>query len=31
MIIPIEKVEFEEVRELSETVRGIGGFGSSGK
>ncbi len=31
MIIPIEKVEFEEVRELSETVRGTGGFGSSGK
>ncbi len=31
MIIPIEKVEFEEVRELSETVRGIGGLGSTGK
>lgn len=31
MIIPIEKVEFEEVRELSETARGTGGFGSSGK
>lgn len=31
LVIPYEKVEFEEVKELSDTVRGIGGFGSSGK
>jgi len=31
MIIPIQKVQFEEVSELSETERGEGGFGSSGK
>lgn len=31
MIIPISKVEFEEVSELSGTVRGTGGFGSSGR
>lgn len=29
-IIPIPTVEFEEVDELSETVRGEGGFGSTG-
>jgi len=27
----IEQVEFEEVAELSETERGVGGFGSTGK
>lgn len=31
MIIPVPKVTFEEVTELSDTVRGSGGFGSSGK
>lgn len=31
MVIPYQKVEFEEVRELSDTVRGGNGFGSSGK
>lgn len=31
VIIPFIPVEFEEVDELSETVRGAGGFGSTGK
>lgn len=31
MIIPVAKVSFEEVNELSDTVRGTKGFGSSGK
>jgi dUTP pyrophosphatase len=31
MIIPIEKVQFEEVKELSQTERGKNGFGSTGK
>lgn len=31
MIIPYPEVTFEEVDELSQTERGIGGFGSSGK
>lgn len=31
MIVPIPKIEFEEVDELSETERGDGGFGHSGK
>jgi len=31
IIIPYPVVEFEEVDELSETQRGSGGFGSSGK
>jgi dUTP pyrophosphatase len=30
IIVPYPKVEFEEVSELSETIRGNGGFGSSG-
>ena len=30
MIIPYPTIEFEEVKELSETERGIGGFGSTG-
>lgn len=30
MIIPIEQVSFEVVDELTETVRGNGGFGSTG-
>lgn len=31
VIIPHPEVEIEEVEELSETVRGAGGFGSTGK
>lgn len=30
IIVPIPKVEFEEVEELSTTERGSGGFGSTG-
>lgn len=30
IILPYPKIEFEEVNELSETIRGEGGFGSSG-
>lgn len=31
MIIPVPKVEFELVEELSDTVRGTGGLGSTGQ
>lgn len=31
MIMPYPKVQFEEVKELSDTDRGTGGFGSTGK
>jgi dUTP pyrophosphatase len=31
IIIPYPSIEFEEVEELSETERGEGGYGSSGK
>lgn len=31
MILPYPKVEFEEVETLTETERGDGGFGSSGR
>ena len=31
IIIPIPEIEFEEVEELSETDRGTGGYGSTGK
>lgn len=31
IIMPYQRVEFEEVEELDETERGAGGFGSSGK
>lgn len=31
MIIPVNQVSFEEVESLSDTVRGEGGFGSSGR
>lgn len=31
IIIPYPKVEFEEVSELTETERGTGGYGSTGK
>lgn len=30
-IVPFLKAEFEEAEELSDTVRGTGGFGSTGK
>lgn len=31
VIVPFEHVDFEEVEELSDTVRGDGGYGHSGK
>lgn len=31
MLVPVERVSFVEVDELSETARGTGGFGSTGK
>ena len=31
VITPFLKVEYNEVEEISETVRGAGGFGSTGK
>lgn len=31
IIIPYPRIEFEEVEELSETNRGSGGYGSTGK
>ena len=31
IIIPYPKIEFEEVEELSETNKGSGGYGSTGK
>ena len=31
VVVPFLTVEFEEVSELSDTVRGMGGFGSTGK
>ena len=31
VLVPIIKAEFEEVDELPETLRGEGGFGSTGK
>ena len=31
VILPIAQAEFEEVEELSESSRGVGGFGSTGK
>jgi dUTP pyrophosphatase len=30
IILPFPQIEFEEVTELSETIRGTGGFGSTG-
>ena len=30
MIVPVDRVEFEEVEKLSDTDRGTGGFGSTG-
>ena len=31
VLMPIQKIDFEEVSELPETIRGSGGFGSTGK
>ena len=31
VLAPILKVDFEEVESLPDTVRGAGGFGSTGK
>ena len=31
ILVPILKVEFEEVKDLPNTIRGSGGFGSTGK
>ena len=31
IVMPIPEVEFEEAEELSESERGVGGYGSSGK
>lgn len=31
MILPYPQIEFEETEELAESVRGVGGFGSSGQ
>ncbi len=31
VVVPFLSVEFDEADELSETVRGVGGFGSTGK
>lgn len=31
IVLPYPKIEFEEVKELDQTERGDGGFGSSGK
>ncbi len=31
VLVPVLNIEFEEVNELPKTVRGIGGFGSTGK
>ena len=31
ILAPIVKIEFEEVEELPDTIRGSGGFGSTGK
>ena len=31
VLTPVIKIEFEEVNELPETIRGSGGFGSTGK
>ena len=31
VLVPILKVQFEEVQDLPETIRGSGGFGSTGK
>ena len=31
ILVPILKIEFDEVNELPNTIRGTGGFGSTGK
>lgn len=30
MLVPVERIEFEEVFDLTDTARGAGGFGSTG-
>ena len=31
VLMPVLKIDFEEVDELPDTIRGSGGFGSTGK
>lgn len=31
VIVPVPSIQIQEVEELSETSRGVGGFGSTGK
>ena len=31
ILMPIHKMDLEEVKDLSDTLRGKGGFGSTGK
>ena len=31
VLMPVLKFEFEEIRDLPDTLRGSGGFGSTGK
>ena len=31
VLMPVHKINFEEVENLPDTVRGKGGFGSTGK
>ena len=31
VLVPVLKIDFEEVDELPDTIRGSGGFGSTGK
>jgi dUTP pyrophosphatase len=31
VLVPVVKMEFEETNDLPETIRGEGGFGSTGK
>ena len=31
ILMPVLKIDFEEVDDLAETIRGSGGFGSTGK
>ena len=31
VLTPVLKIEFEEVEDLPKTIRGSGGFGSTGK
>ena len=31
VLMPVLKIDFEEVNELPDSIRGSGGFGSTGK